>query len=48
MYVEYQVNGQVGLSYLSLQEEHKRAMASTVPRKMTEESAIMAISVAPI
>src|SRR5699024_123959 len=34
--------------YLSLQDEHSKAIASTVPRKMTEERAMIAISVAPI
>lgn len=33
---------------LSLHDEHNRAMASTVPRNITDESAMMAISVAPI
>ncbi len=34
--------------YLSLHEEQRSAIERTVPRKMTEERAMMAISVAPI
>lgn len=30
------------------QEEHRRTMPKTAPRKMTEDNAIIAISVVPI
>ena len=36
------------VQYLSLHEEHSNAIARTVPKNMTDERAMMAISVAPI